>query len=114
MRGKTLLLQAVNKLFALTPLTSCYGLRARLLRLSGVRCDPTARIVASARIVQASASIGAESFIGHQTLLVGPEDAPIIIGRCCDIGPRVLLASGSHEIDMVGEHSAGPGLRGGD
>lgn len=112
MRGRTILLQTVNKLFTLMPLTSWYGLRARLLRLAGVNCDPTARIVASARIVQASAVIGADSFIGHQTLLVGPDDSPICIGRCCDIGPRVLLASGSHEIDMLGDHSAGPGLRG--
>ena len=113
MRGRTILLQAANKLFALTPLTSCYRLRARLLRLAGVNCDPTARIVASARVVQLSAVIGADSFIGHQTLLVGANDSPIRIGRCCDIGPRVLLVSGSHEIDMLGEHSAGPGLRGG-
>lgn len=113
MRGKTVLLQAVNKLFALTPLTSCYGLRARLLRIAGIQCHPTARIVASAQIVQASAVIGAESFVGHQTLLVGPEDSPIIVGRHCDIGPRVLLVSGSHEVDMRGEHSAGSGLRGG-
>jgi len=110
--GRTILLQLVNKLFDLTPLTCGYGVRARLLRFAGVDCARSARIVASARIVQNNLSIGEDTFIGHQALITGSLDCKITIGDNVDIAPRVVIVSGSHRIDMLGPHSAGAGAGG--
>jgi maltose O-acetyltransferase len=109
MPGHTILLQLANKLFACTPLTRGYGIRARLLRLGGVDCARSARIVASARIVFRSVSIGEDTFIGHQVLIAGNEDSRVTIGNNVDIAPRVVIVSGSHELDMESPHSAGQG-----
>jgi maltose O-acetyltransferase len=84
-----------------------------MLRLAGVQCAPTARIVSSARIVTRNLAIGHDTFIGHQVLIGGPEENRIVIGSHVDVAPRVVIVAGSHEIDMLGAHSAGPG-KGGD
>lgn len=109
MIGKTVVLQLVNLFFSLTPLTRWYGMRARLLRFAGVNCHPSARIVASCRIVTVNVTIGEDTFIGHQTLISGNETGKISIGNNVDIAPRVVILSGTHEIDMKGAHSAGEG-----
>jgi len=109
MIGKTVLLQLVNLLFAFTPLTRWYRFRARLLRFAGVDCAVSAMVVSSARIVMTNVAIGEDTFIGHQVLISGSDQARITIGSCVDIAPRVVIVSGSHEIDMVSKHSAGPG-----
>lgn len=103
------MLQMVNGLFNATPLTRWYPLRARLLHAAGVDCNPSARIVASARIVNTNASIGENTFIGHQVLIAGNDQAKIVIGRNVDIAPRVVILSGTHHIDMLSDHSAGEG-----
>jgi len=77
--------------------------------MAGVDCSPSARIVASTRIVATNVSIGEDTFIGHQVLITGNENARIVIGRSVDIAPRVVILSGTHEIDMHSYHSAGPG-----
>jgi maltose O-acetyltransferase len=109
MIAKTIILQLVNKLFELMPLTSFYQLRAKLLQIAGVNCDSSARIVASCRIITRNVTIGMDTFIGHQVLITGAESARITIGNNVDIAPRVVILSGTHEIDMRGDHSAGKG-----
>jgi acetyltransferase-like isoleucine patch superfamily enzyme len=54
-------------------------------------------------------AIGEDTFIGHD-VLIGGGDCNIVIGNCVDIAPRVVVVAGSHEIDMLGEHSAGRGI----
>ena len=112
MIGSTVILQLMNLLFNIMPLTRCYGLRARMLRLAGVDCALTARIIASARIVMTNISIGQDTFIGHQALITGDHDSTIIIGSNVDIAPRVVILSGTHELDMVSDHTAGKGAGG--
>ena len=53
--------------------------------------------------------VGSDTFVGHQTLLIGGASR-ITIGNCCDISSRVTIATGSHKIDPVGPHSAGEGF----
>jgi len=106
---KTVILQFVNLIFSITPLTRWYGIRARLLRFAGVNCDKSARIVSSCRIVIVNIQIGKDTFIGHQTLISGNSTSRITIGDYVDIAPRVVILSGTHDIDMIGEHSAGKG-----
>ncbi len=105
----TVVLQFVNVLFSITPLTRWYRIRARLLRIAGVDCEKSARIVSSCRIVIMNIHIGKDTFIGHQTLISGNSTSRIIIGDNVDIAPRVVILNGTHEIDMIGEHSAGKG-----
>lgn len=107
--GNTIVLQLVNLFFGFMPLTRWYWMRAKLLRFAGVDCHPTARIVASCRIVTLNVTVGEDTFIGHQTLILGNGATKIIIGNNVDIAPRVVILSGTHEIDMVGMHSAGQG-----
>jgi maltose O-acetyltransferase len=107
MIGRTIVLQIVNLLFYLTPETRWYRFRAMLLRIAGVDCAVSARIVASARIIMETVSVGKDTFIGHQVLIAGNQNARITIGSNVDIAPRVVIVSGSHEIDMIGDHSAG-------
>jgi maltose O-acetyltransferase len=109
MIGKTVVLQLVNFIFSFTPLTRWYGLRARMLKFSGVDCHISARIVSSCRIVTLNVSIGKDTFIGEQVLITGAESTKIRIGNNVDIAPRVVILSGTHEIDMIGDHSAGEG-----
>lgn len=109
MPGHTILLQLVNKFFGFMPLTRGYGIRARLLRFAGVDCARSARIVASARIVITGVSIGEDTYIGEEVLITGSVSDRVTIGNNVDIAPRVVIFSGSHELDMASPHSAGPG-----
>lgn len=52
--------------------------------------------------------IGQGTWIGQDVRI--SSSAKIRIGCCVDIGPQVMIATGTHEIDPVGEHSAGKGL----
>lgn len=112
MFGNTILLQLVNKLFALMPLTRGYGIRARLLHFAGVDCARSVRIVSSARIVFSGVSIGEDTYVGEQVLVTGNDTGRVMIGNNVDIGPRVVIVSGTHELDMVSPHSAGMGKGG--
>jgi acetyltransferase-like isoleucine patch superfamily enzyme len=106
----SLRLYIVNKLVAFLPPTRCYLVKARLYRWAGVQADRTARIVSSASLVGSfRLRIGAGSYIGHDVMITGGL-SEIKIGDCVDIGPRTLIVSGTHEIDMIGVHSAGLGL----
>jgi len=87
-----------------------FGLRAVLWNLAGNRISPSARLVSSVRIIGLRVEVGHDSFIGYETMLAGATYSSITIGACCDIAPRVLLITGTHEIDPVGAHSAGRGL----
>lgn len=112
MVGKTVLLQIVNLSFSFMPLTRWYRLKAKLLNFSGINCKHSIRIVSSARIVTPNVTIGDDTFIGHQVLITGNEKFTIHIGNNVDLAPRVCILSGSHIIDMIGEHSAGIGSGG--
>jgi maltose O-acetyltransferase len=110
--GKTIKLQLVNLLFNLLPVTRWYRIKARLLKFSGINCSPSSRIVSSARIVTLNVTIGNDTFIGHQVLITGSDTYTIHIGNNVDIAPRVCIISGSHQIDMLGDHTAGIGSGG--
>jgi len=94
----------------LIPATRGYRLKAALLRAAGVAIAPTARVISSVRILGPQVVIGADTFIGHETMLVGAQDTTIRIGDNVDISSRVSLVTGTHEIDMLNAHSAGEGL----
>ena len=86
-----------------------YRAKSFLLSCCGYTVHPSARIVSSAKFVGAfKLAIGHDSFVGHDVLITGGK-CSITIGDDCDLGPRVCLVAGSHEIDMIGTHTAGKG-----
>lgn len=79
------------------PPTRAYWAKTRMWRWAGVEIAEDARIVSSVRILTSGrVVVGSGSFLGHEVLLVGG-DASIEIGPNCDIGPRVMIVTGSHE-----------------
>lgn len=65
------------------------------------------RVVSSVNFRLRHLSIGNNTFIGHETLIVGG-DALVQIGQNVDIAPRCVIVTGSHEIgDSL--HRAGEG-----
>ncbi len=86
-----------------------FQLMVAFLRLEGVQIAPTARVCASVQILGPDIVIGDDTFIGNETMLTGSKGTKIIIGKDVDISTRVTIGTGTHEIDMVGKHSAGRG-----
>ena len=98
-----------NKLMRLLPPSRCFGLKRSLLRFAGAQVGDNVRVVSSVEIYcSGSLSIGANTWIGHQVLIVGG-DADIHIGDNVNIAPRVVLVSGSHEIEFESDMVAGEG-----
>jgi maltose O-acetyltransferase len=99
-----------NTLIGVLPPTRCYGLKRRILRGMGAEVNGAARLASSVRIYgDLSLSLGDDVFLGHDVLISGGRSR-VTIGNYVDIGPRVSILTGSHEIDMVGSHSAGRGM----
>ena len=91
------------------PLFRFAKLNAFLFKIQGYNIDPTVRIYSSAQIRgNVKVNIGKYTFIGHETLIIGG-DSSISIGNHCDISSRVSIVSGTHEIDMLRNRSAGFG-----
>lgn len=106
---RTSLLHLVRLFFLVLPETRLFGIKARLLRLAGADLGSNVRVCSSAQILGAGQlAIGDDTWIGHQALL--STSSRIQIGRAVDIGPRVYIGTGTHEIDPDGHHSAGAGI----
>lgn len=98
-----------NILSGILPPTRLYRVKARIWRLGGVDIAPSARLVSSVRIwTSGPVSIGADTFLGHEVMIVGGE-APVRIGARCDLAPRVMLVTGTH-MDGGAERAAGAGV----
>lgn len=99
-----------NILFAFIPATRGWRLKRILLRFGGASIGKGVRVVSSCKILaNGSFSVGDESWLGHELLVVGGA-APINIGAKVDIGPRVTLVTGTHSIDPYSGRAAGAGL----
>ena len=68
-----------------------------------VRICSSASILGSGRLV-----VGDNTWIGHQVLFIASSN--IIIGKAVDIGPRVYIGTGTHEINPNESGSAGVGI----
>lgn len=106
---RTPLLHLARLIFVALPETRAFFLKVALLRFAGARFGSNVRVCSSASIVgSGQLSVGDDTWIGHHALL--SVTSRITIGRAVDIGPRVYIGTGSHEIDSVGLHSAGRGI----
>ena len=81
-----------------------------LLRWAGTKIGKNVRINSSAVFSgNGELSIGNDVWIGARDVVCVVEGARIIIGNHCDLGPEVMILTGSHVIDTSGEHIAGIG-----
>lgn len=99
----------VNHLISTLPPMRFFRLKNQLWQFSGIDIDMSARVTSSVNFWGAGRfSIGERVFIGHDSLLL-TGDSGIRIANDVDIGPRVTIVSGTHQIDMAGPRSAGEG-----
>ncbi|MEM7430214.1 MAG: acyltransferase, partial [Pseudomonadota bacterium] len=98
-----------NKLMRLLPPSRCFGWKRSLLSFAGAEISENVRIVSSTEIYSSGTlRLGANTWIGHQCLIVGGE-AAISVGANVNIAPRVVLVTGSHKIDFESGMVAGEG-----
>lgn len=91
------------------PSTRFFSVKRYLLRWAGARVGANVRIVSSAKFhLTGSLEIGGGAWIGHEVMIVGGA-ANVKIGANVDIGPRVLMVTGSHRLYTLPEKAAGPG-----
>lgn len=100
----------VQLLMRLLPPTRCFALKRGLLRWCGATIGTNTRIVSSVRFQLTGALvIGNNTWIGHEVLIVGG-DADVLIGAKVDVGPRVMIVTGSHEYSVASDRAAGRGF----
>jgi maltose O-acetyltransferase len=108
------ILQGVSRLILrfvlkLLPLFSFPSFNTSLFRLMGYDLHKSVKTFSSLQILgDIRVTVGENTFIGHETIIMGGESA-IYIGKNCDISSRVSIVSGTHKIDMKNVRSAGEG-----
>ena len=107
---KSFRLWVYSRLTSWLPESRGYGLKNALLRWAGARIGKNVRIYSSARIMGVGdLVIGDDVHVGPDVLLYPNPGGAITIGSHVDIGPRVTIVTGSHEIDPSGDHIGGKG-----
>ena len=95
------------------PETRCFGLKAALLRWAGAKVGKNVRIGSSVMIIGCGdLEIGDDVWIGAKALISLSSPAKVTIGSHVDIGPDVLIVTGSHKIEPDGDHIGGEGTSG--
>lgn len=96
-------------LFRLLPATRLYRAKALLLRCLHPNVDRDAMFTSTVKLVGAyRLVVGPRAYFGHD-VFIGGGDSTIRVDADVDIGPRVIINSGTHELDMTGPRSAGTG-----
>ena len=81
------------------PLTRAFAFKRMIARLAGIEVGEDVCLVSGSRFwTNGKVKIGAKSWVGYDFLAFGGK-ASIEIGENCGIGPRVVLATGSHSIE---------------
>jgi acetyltransferase (isoleucine patch superfamily)-like protein len=92
----------------LLPETALFSLKNRLYRWCGIKIGENVRICSSVIFLgTGEIMIGNDVWIGPRSIIISGSE--IKIGNYVDIGPDVYVGTGSHEIDPIGDHSAGKG-----
>lgn len=106
----TLRLWMYRMVVRLLPETRCFGFKVALLRWCGAYVGRDVRICSSATIIgNSKLVVGDDVWIGAGVFISATGGATIEIGNHVDIAPRVMILTGSHEIDPHGTHIAGRG-----
>ena len=107
---KTTRLYLCGRIMRLLPETRFFAFKSAMLRWCGAEVGKNVRICSSATIMgNGPLKIGDDVWIGEGCFIRTSPGAGISIGSCCDIGPRVSIVTGTHEIVAAGPHVAGTG-----
>ena len=108
---KTTRLFMYNLICHVLPETACARFRNGLLRWCGVTIGDNVRIAASARIFGTGRLIiGDDVWVGSGVYLSATGNSTITIGNHIDFGPQSMVLTGSHKVDLEGEHIGGRGI----
>jgi maltose O-acetyltransferase len=92
------LLALANRIPVLLPPLPCDRLWRGIYSLAGYRLDRYAWIDSRAQIIGGGISLGENSYVNVESLLLAAPGARIRIGRDVGIGPRCCLTTITHEI----------------
>lgn len=87
----------VNLLMLILPHSRFFLFKRWLLRVAGCSIGDNVRIQ-HIRLLGVHLTIGDNSFIGTGTMISGPINSRLVIGKNCDVSDRVNFILGSHEI----------------
>lgn len=92
------------------PETRFFGLKVKLLRWCGATIGENVRINSSAQFSgDGNLEIGDDVWVGPGCLISPVGKATIQIGSHIDIAPQVMILTGSHKIEPMGNHIGGEG-----
>ena len=92
------------------PETRCFGWKRFLLRWEGAKIGKDVRINSSAVFCgNGELIIGDDVWVGAGDVISPVVPAGVTIGSHIDLGPGVMILTGSHEVDTVGLHIGGKG-----
>ena len=91
-------LACYNLFISPLPQRGLFKTRARALRLSGLTISPGVRVSSGAQFLDRYISIGADTWVGPDVLILSCDLGPVHIGKNVDIAPRVTIVSGSHTL----------------
>ena len=92
------------------PESRAFGFKAMLLRFAGAKIGNNVRIYSSASFLGTGGlEFGDDVHIGPSALFAATAPAVIKIGSHVDIGPGVVVTTGTHAIDPSGPHIGGCG-----
>lgn len=84
------------------PESRFHGVKVALLRWAGAKIGTNVRIYSSASFIGVGKlEIGDDVHIGGQVLMTITEGTTLKIGSRIDIGPRVMILTGTHEINPL-------------
>lgn len=94
------------------PETRFFGVKVVFLRWCGAEIGVNVRINSSARFSgNGRLVIGDDTWIGAENFISPVGNAEVRIGSHCDLGPGVMILTGSHAVTPEGCHIAGPGIQ---
>ncbi|WP_255508153.1 MULTISPECIES: acyltransferase [Bacteroides] len=101
-------LYIVTMIVHLFPESRMFAVKRGLYRWAGVKIGSNVRICSSATFMGAGMlSIGDDTWIGHRVFITS--SSRVVIGSCVDVAPCVYIGTGSHRINIQGDHIAGEG-----
>ncbi|DAB34821.1 MAG TPA: acetyltransferase [Sulfurospirillum sp. UBA12182] len=100
-----------NKLTSFFPESRFFKTKNFIYRvLCKFEIHPSVRMFSSFNIVGVeNIQIGQDTFLGHESLIMGANNTKVVIGDFVDISSRVSVITGTHEVDLSGRHIAGKG-----
>ncbi len=102
-------LAAAHVVSGALPLTRGFAVRRRAFRQAGLGLEDGVRLCSGVRFDNSFVSVGSNTWVGSGSRFIAGPDARIVVGSNCDLGPDVLLVTGSHLIGEEGRR-AGAGL----